>query len=102
MRIRLLPEAESDLEMGADFYESQSPGLGMYFTDCLATDIDSLALFGGIHEQYRSFFRSRSKRFPFMIYYMINGDYVEVYAVLDARQDPEAIDARLDPPRTRP
>ena len=90
------------MKWGADFYKSQSPGLGMYFTDCLATDIDSLALFGGIHEKYRSFFCSRSKRFPFMIYYKIDGDCVEVYAVLDARQDPEAIDARLDPPRTRP
>ena len=28
MRIRLLPEAERDLELGADFYESQTAGLG--------------------------------------------------------------------------
>ncbi|MCA9195445.1 MAG: hypothetical protein KDB03_26925 [Planctomycetales bacterium] len=36
MRIRLLPEAERDIELGADFYESQSPGLGTYFNDCIA------------------------------------------------------------------
>jgi hypothetical protein len=34
MKIRLLPEAESDLEIGADFYKSQQPGLGIYFNDC--------------------------------------------------------------------
>ena len=64
MRIRLLPEAERDLELGAGFYESQQPGLGSYFTECLASDIDSLSLYGGIHEQYRGFHRVLSKRFP--------------------------------------
>lgn len=29
MKIRLLPEAERDLEIGADFYESQRVGLGV-------------------------------------------------------------------------
>lgn len=69
MRIRLLPEAERDLELGRDFYESQQAGLGRYFTECLASDIDSLALYGGIHEQYLGFHRALSKRFPFVIYY---------------------------------
>lgn len=34
MRIRLLPEAERDLEIGAEFYEAQKAGLGVYFNDC--------------------------------------------------------------------
>jgi hypothetical protein len=50
MRIRLLPEAEIDLEIGADFYESQQPGLGSYFNDCLTADIESLRIYAGIHE----------------------------------------------------
>jgi len=33
MKLRLLPEAERDLEIAADFYESQRPGLGSYFND---------------------------------------------------------------------
>jgi len=45
MRIRLLPEAEHDLEIGADFYESQKAGLGVYFNDCLTSDIDFLDFF---------------------------------------------------------
>ena len=55
MRIRLLPEAERDLEIGADFYESQRAGFGVYFHDRLSSDIESLRLYGGIHEQYRGF-----------------------------------------------
>lgn len=52
----------------------------------------------GIHEQYRGFYRSLSKRFPFSIYYQLNGEWVEIYAVLDARQDPRQTDAALRPP----
>lgn len=71
MKLSLLPEAERDLEIGADFYESQRKGLGAYFNDCLASDIESLKLYGGLHEQYRGFFRSFSKRFPFAVYYVV-------------------------------
>jgi hypothetical protein len=42
MKIRLLPEAERDLEIAADFYESQQSGLGSYFNDCLTADIGSM------------------------------------------------------------
>ena len=100
MKLRLLPAAELDLEIGADFYESQRVGLGIYFNDSLASDIESLQLYGGIHEHYREFFRSFSKRFPFAIYYKLKESCVEIYAVLDCRQDPATIDAILDSPRT--
>ena len=101
MRIRLLPEAERDLEIGADFYESQKAGLGIYFNDCLTSDIESLKLYAGMHEKYRGFYRSLSKRFPFSNYYTLDEDCVEIYAVLDARQDPQKIDAALKSPRTK-
>jgi hypothetical protein len=94
MKIRLLPEAERDLEIAADFYESQQSGLGSYFNDCLTADIESLRIYAGIHETYRGFQRSLSKRFPFSIYYTLADDR-------DARQAPETIDAILDSPRTK-
>ena len=99
MKLRLLPAAELDLEIGADFYESQRVGLGIYFNDSLASDLESLQLYGGIHEHYREFFRSFSKRFPFAIYYKLKKSW-EIYAVLDCRQDPATINAILDSPRT--
>lgn len=101
MRIRLLPEAEKDLEIGADFYESQQAGLGSYFNDCLTADIESLRFYAGIHETYRGFHRSLSKRFPFSIYYLLSDDSVDIYAVLDARQAPETTDAILDSSRNK-
>ncbi|MFN7841063.1 MAG: type II toxin-antitoxin system RelE/ParE family toxin [Pirellula sp.] len=100
MKIRLLPEAERDLEIAADFYESQQSGLGSYFNDSLSSDIESLRIYAGIHESYRGFHRSLSKRFPFSIYYKLADECVDIYAVLDARQDPGTVDAILESPRT--
>jgi hypothetical protein len=37
MKIRILPEAESDLARAADFYDAQRDGAGDYFIACLAT-----------------------------------------------------------------
>lgn len=98
IKIRLLPEAERDVEAGADFYESQSVSLGTYVNDCISTVIDSLRAYGGIHEQYRGYFRSLSKRFPYTIDYKLNGEWLDGYAILDARQDPSRIDVMLEAP----
>jgi len=68
MKIRILSPAETDLEQGYSFYESQSPGLGSYFLDSIYSDINSLAYFGGIHQLVFGYHRQLSKRFPFAIY----------------------------------
>ncbi len=95
MRIRLLPNAETDLELAADFYESQREGLGDYFLSSLISDLESLKLFAGVHEQSFGFHRSISKRFPFAIYYRVETQTVDVYAVLDCRRNPKSIQDRL-------
>jgi hypothetical protein len=59
------------------------------------SDIESLRLYAGIHEKQFGLFRSISKRFPFAIYYDIKSDVIDIYAVLDSRQDPAAIESRL-------
>ena len=95
MRIRILPEAERDLELGACFYELQRAGLGRYFNDCLTADIESLQVYAGIHEKVHNLHRCLSKRFPFAIFYNLSADTVDVYAVLDCRQNPQEIEDRL-------
>jgi hypothetical protein len=99
MKIRLLADAERDLEIGAEFCESQRDGLGIYFNDCPASDIESLKLYAGVHEKYVGYHRALSKRFPFAIYYLVSQDSIEVYPVLDCRQDPRRTDAALESPR---
>jgi plasmid stabilization system protein ParE len=95
MKVRILPEAEDDLARAADFYDAQAPGLGSYFIKCLADDIAALKAYGGVHERQHGLLRALSKRFPFAIFYEMAGSVVEVFAVLDCRQDPDAIESRL-------
>jgi plasmid stabilization system protein ParE len=65
-------------------------GLGDYFQDSLFSDIDSLMLFAGIHRVVYGFHRSFSKRFPYAIYYKVQGSSdVLVFRVLDMRQNPQ-------------
>jgi len=95
MIVDISSDAEEDLIDGYWFYERQSPGLGDYFRSCLIADIESLAYYGGIHAIEYGFHRALSKRFPFCIYYLVDGNHVTVTAVLDLRRDPLWIKQRL-------
>jgi len=95
MKIRILTLAFDDLQAGRDFYEYQQPGLGAYFLDTLFSDIESLLLYAGVHVRLFGYFRALSKRFPFAIYYKINGDYIEIWRVLDCRQNPKRTESAL-------
>ncbi len=90
MRIKLLSTALEDLSEGRLFYDKQAEGLGEYFFDSLFSDIDSLVLYGGIHQKVFGCHRMLSKRFPYAIYYKIEEeDLIVVWRILDLRSDPE-------------
>ena len=96
MKIRILTSALNDLADGRRFYERQGEGLGEYFLDSLVSDIDSLALYAGIHRKVFGFHRLLSKRFPYAIYYATDaGSVAVVYRVLDCRQNPDKTRAAL-------
>ena len=63
--------------------------------DTLFSDIESLALYAGIHRKIDKYHRLLSKRFPFGIYYQVHGKTVQVWRVLDLRQDPAKIKKSL-------
>jgi len=96
MRVAITRSAETDLLEGYAFYEKQQAGIGDYSLDSLYADIDALMLFGGIHAKPDGrLHRALSKRFPFAIYYEVQGDAATVVAVLDCRQNPASITDRL-------
>ena len=99
MEIRLLETAKDDLRQGWRFYQDNAEGLGDYFLDCIQADIGSLKIYAGIHEKAEGFHRMLVKRFPFAVYYMIEDHFIDVYAVLDCRRDPELVVKRLDSSR---
>jgi len=95
MKIVVLPSALDHLSDGFYFYEQQRDGLGHYFIESLYSDIDSLQLYAGIHIKSLGYHRLLSKRFPYAIYYRLEQDTIQIWAVLDGRQDPVAIRRRL-------
>lgn len=94
-RIEVLIEAEADLELGRHFYESQEQGIGDYFWDTVLSDIESLLIYAGIHQQEEGLYRMPSKRFPYSIYYDVVDETVFVIAVLPERRNPDWIQKRL-------
>mgnify|MGYP001435438822 CR=1 FL=1 len=97
MRVRILTSALNDLVSGRIFYDQQGESLGDYFFDSVFADIDSLALYGGIHRKVFRYHRLLTRRFPFAVYYkMDNEGAVVVYRVLDCRQNPVSIARELE------
>ncbi len=101
MEIRVLETAKDDMRDGWRFHEKQLPGLSDYFLDCIQADFRSLTVYAGIHSRADEFYRMLIKRFPFAVYYPIEGDRIDIYAILDCRRDPEWIIGRLRSSRTR-
>lgn len=96
MKIQILDFGKADLIDGYHFYEERESGLGDYFLANLYTDIDSLAILGGLHSKpYRHFHRALSKRFPFAIFYTVEEEVVRVRAIVDCRRRPSWIRKHL-------
>ena len=96
MKIQILDLAKADLIEGHRFYEDREAGLGDYFLANLYTDIDSLAIFGGLHSKpYGHYHRALSKRFPFAIFYTVEDAIVKVRAIVDCRRKPSWIRKHL-------
>ncbi len=89
MTIRILRSARSTAADGVRFYERQEAGLGAYFLNSIMSDLRSLKIYAGVHQKYDdTYYRMPCKRFPYSIYYLIEGSDVNVYAILDDRRDP--------------
>ena len=95
MRVEISTDAHEDLANGHAFYERQSSGLGGYFADTLYSEIESLNIYAGIHPIRNGFYRMLARRFPYSIFYQIEGDVARVYAVLDNRMNPIRIQRML-------
>jgi len=96
MTLKVLRQAREDLRLGIRFYNCQEKGLGNYFYDSLISDIESLQIYAGVHSKIKNYYRALSKRFPYSIYYTLDDEMIKVYAILDNRRDPKAVESRLE------
>lgn len=89
MKPRYTNRAKDDLELAFVWYEQQRYGLGHEFLDCVQASVATIVampkLFARHHENFR---RALIRRFPFAIFYTIEGEGIVIHAVFDNRQDP--------------
>lgn len=88
MKIKILPSALGDIDRGRRFYARRGNEIGEYFLDSLIADIDSLVLYAGAHMKVFGFHRLLARRFPYAVYYRVDGEICIVFRVLDCRQAP--------------
>jgi plasmid stabilization system protein ParE len=95
-RLVTQPEVVADLTSARDWYEAQRPGLGAKFLDAAAASIEHVADQPEIYALiYRRVRRCKVRKFPYVVYYRTNDDYVEIMAVLHASRHPRTWKSRL-------
>jgi plasmid stabilization system protein ParE len=81
--------AERDLEEAEDWYDEQQSGLGTEFrgsvSDLFGRLTDNPRIYPQVHGEIH---RAVLRRFPYLVYFLIEGPLVVVLAVLDSRRDP--------------
>ena len=95
--IELTESAFNDIDNGFWFYEGQREGLGSYFESSIMADIRALHIHAGVHQiHFGRYFRKVARRFPWSIYYQMDGNVIRIYAVIGDRRDPNWINEQLN------
>ena len=87
-RLIIRPRAETDLREARDWYESHRAGLGTEFIIQIETALQ--ALVRDPHRYtiyYRGFRRVFVRRFPYKLFYRLEGDRIIVFRILHAHRD---------------
>jgi toxin ParE1/3/4 len=87
-RLVIRPRAENDVRQAQQWYESQRPGLGAELIAEIETTLQALVRDPQRHTvYYRGFRRVFVHRFPYKLFYRLEGNRVIVFRILHARRD---------------
>ena len=82
-------QAKADIREAARWYERQRPGLGRAFLHQIDVLLDRIREDPLQHQVvYRSVRRAIPRRFPYGLFYRIDGSAVLVFAVVHLHRDP--------------
>jgi plasmid stabilization system protein ParE len=90
-KLRVLPEAEEELQAAAVWYESKRTGLGVELislVDRALAEIMDAPLACALWREDRPYRRKIVKRLPYAIFFEVQGDVVEVIAIAHAKRRP--------------
>lgn len=89
MTIRFRSEAASDVVLAREWYDGQRPGLGDDFVQSLERVVGLVSeLPEAFPEIAVGLRRALLGRFPYAVYYRLDGDLVDVIACLHTRRSP--------------
>ncbi|HEY8504701.1 MAG TPA: type II toxin-antitoxin system RelE/ParE family toxin [Gemmataceae bacterium] len=90
------PEAEADLAGAKQWYEGQKEGLGAEFLLRVEEVFERIARTPEVHSAvYHDVRRALTRRFPYAVYYRIEGSDVIVLAVFHTSRDPRHWQSRV-------
>lgn len=96
MTLRVRPEAAEDIEDAALWYEARQPDLGPSFVEEINAVFERVEAgplrYPVAHHAFR---RALVRRFPFAVYFGLDGADVVVFAVLHQRRARSLLRARL-------
>ena len=91
------PEARADVLAAYEWYEQQQSGLGSEFVDALSVLLDRVKTMPLMYAVVlRDARRAKLRTFPYLIYYRVHADRIEVIAVLHGSRDPKRWQERVN------
>ena len=96
-RLVIQPEAEADLDEAYRRYERQLSGLGSEFIESVEAVFERIRETPELHAVvYKRVRQTLVKRFPYVVCYVFEGDWVDIVAVFHGHRDPTAWKSRAD------
>lgn len=96
-RVNIQPQASAEALESAKWYEDQRSGLGIEFLLELDAAIERGAENPGLYAvQHRQVRRVLLRRFPYAVYFVFDGDMIEVFAILHQQRAPSSWQRRSD------
>ncbi len=95
-RFVINPLAEQDIDIANEWYEQQQQGGSQVFQADLSMTFARIVDAAGTHERvFGDFHRILLRRFPYSIYYRMEGDLAVVMSVFHGSRDPRELQGRL-------
>jgi plasmid stabilization system protein ParE len=89
LKVAFRPAARDELEAGASWYESKSPGLGLEFVKAVKVKVDLIIQSPLMYQEaMHGTRRAALNRFPYVIYFRINGQRLVILAVFHSSRKP--------------
>jgi plasmid stabilization system protein ParE len=94
-RLVLRSEARQELEQAVSWYETQLPDLGRQFRAEVYRTFDNIIAYTELYPKSRGAARKAVlRRFPYLIFYLVETKQIVVVAVFHAKRDPADIAGR--------